>query len=195
MKKSIILFGVSAIIAALVAAFAHIALMPRLIMQNAERVTTSVEEVDEVTLRAPINQIAFSAGLYTADIDISEVGATGPMADMLYANGWLDVSDEPMIFDIPNFGDRYFVIPFTNQRNLNTGYIGTRATGNQGGRYAVVGLGWEGRLPEGVERIEASTPHVNFIFRVYVAGPDDFEAADSLRRQVKLYPLSDLAAD
>jgi hypothetical protein len=53
----------------------------------------------------------------------------------------------------------------------------------------------EGRLPEGVERIEASTPHVNFLFRVYVAGPDDFEAANSLRRQVKLYPLSDLAAD
>lgn len=191
MKRYLILFGISSIIAASVVAFAHIALMPRLIMRNAERATTSVEVVDEVTMRAPINEIGFSASLYTPDIDVSEVGATGPMADMLYAQGWLDVSDEPMIFDVPDFGDRYFVIPFTNQLNLNTGYIGTRTTGNQGGRYAVVGPEWQGQLPEGIERIQASTPHVNFIFRVYVAGPNDFTAADTLRRRVRLYPLSE----
>ena len=37
----------------------------------------------------------------------------------------------------------------------------------------------------------ASTRYVNFILRVFVAGPDDFNAADQLRRQTKLYPLSE----
>ena len=190
--KNTVLFLVAFALAAAVSGFAHIALMPGMIMRNAERVSTAVTEVDGSTLRAPHNQIAFSDGLYTSDQDAADVGATGPMADMLYSPGWLDLRDEPMVFDIPDFGDRYFVIPFTDQRNVNTGYIGTRTTGNQGGLYAIVGPDWEGTIPPGVERIDASTPSVNFFFRIFVAGPKDVEAADEQRRRVRLYPLSAL---
>jgi hypothetical protein len=163
-------------------------------MQRAYRRATSVERVNERTLQAPVNQIAFAFGLYDADTDIGEVGASAPMADMLYAQGWLDVTSEPMIFDVPDFGDRFFNIALTDMQNLNTGYIGTRATGNQGGRYAVTWKEWEGSLPSGVTPVTVSTPRVNFWFRVFVAGPDDLTAADTIRRQVRLYPLSLLGA-
>ena len=53
MKKNILAFGAATMASALVAGVVHIALMPRLIMRNAERVATSVSEVDEVALRAP----------------------------------------------------------------------------------------------------------------------------------------------
>jgi len=194
MKKNLLVFVLTGLISGLVVWAATVALMPRILMERALWRATSVERVNERTLQAPINQIAFAFGLFTADMDVAEVGATVPMADMLYAQGWLDLSREPMIFDIPDFGDRYFTISLTDMWNLNTGYIGTRATGNQGGRYAVTWKGWKGSLPSGVTPVMASTSRVNFWYRVFVAGPDDLTAADSIRRQVRLYPLSQLGA-
>jgi len=195
MKKNILTFVLTGLVSGLVVWAATMALMPRIVMQRSLSRATSVEQVNERTMQAPVNQIAFAFGLYTADMDIGEVGATAPLADMLYAHGWLDLTDEPMIFDIPDFGDRYFVISFTDMWNLNTGYIGTRATGSQGGRYVVMWQGWEGSLPSGLTAIRVSTPQVDFWFRTFVAGPDDLTAADNIRRQVRLYPLSQLGTE
>ena len=194
MKRRILAIVLTGLVSGLIVWAATVALMPRTTMQRAYRRSTSVDRVNERTLQAPVNQIAFAFGLYDADTDIGEVGATAPMADMLYAQGWLDVSQEPMVFDVPDFGDRYFNIAFTDLINLNTGYIGTRATGNQGGRYAVTWRKWEGSLPADVTPVTVSTSQVNFWYRVFVAGPDDLAAADAIRRQVKLYPLSQLGS-
>ncbi len=194
MKKYLLVFILTSLITGLVVCSVTIGLLPRIVMQDAFSRATSVETINERTLQAPVNQIAFAFGPYTADMDIGEVGATGPMADMLYAHGWLDLTNEPMIFEIPNFGDRYFNIAFTDMWNLNTGYIGTRATGKQGGKYAMVWQGWKGSLPSGLTAIRTSTPQVDFWFRTFVAGPDDLTAADNIRRQVRLYPLSQFGA-
>ena len=195
MKKNLFSALVAAILSAVVVGVVHIAVMPLLVTGNALKTGTSVDSPNEMTLQAPINQIAFSAGPYTADMDIGEIGMTGPMADMVYAQGWLDVTDEPMVFDIPDFGDRYFVIPVIDRWNMVNGYIGTRATGSQGGRYAVVREGWQGDIRADIEIITAKTDQVNILFRVFVASEDDFAAADALRRQVRLYPLSMLTSN
>lgn len=195
MKKKIFVFLSASVISAIIVGFLHIAFLPLIITGTALEKSTSVSEIDEVSLLAPINKIAFSQGVYTADIDVGAIGMTGPMADMIYAQGWLDVSDEPMIFDIPDFGDRYFVIPLIDRWNIVNGYIGTRTTGNRGGRYAVVYKDWKGELPAGIKSITASTEEINFVFRVFVADPDDFAAADGLRRQTRLYPLSELITE
>lgn len=190
MKRNLIYAFVAAILSAVVVGMIHISIMPILITGNALKNGTTVDVPNEMTLQAPINQIAFSASPYTADMDVGDVGMTGPMADMIYAQGWLDVSKEPMVFEIPDFGDRYFVIPIIDRWNIVNGYIGTRATGSQGGQYAVVREGWQGDIPAGIETITAKTDEVNLLFRVFVASEEDFAAADTLRRQVQLYPLS-----
>jgi hypothetical protein len=194
MKGNIVIFLTAIVGSAVIVGLLHIAFMPLIITGKALEKSTSVKTVDETTLQAPINQIAFSRQAYTPDIDIGAIGMTAPMADMIYAQGWLDVSEEPMIFEIPDFGDRYFVIPLIDRWNKVNGYIGTRATGSRGGRYAVVYKDWKGNLPVGIETITASTKEINFVLRVFVAGPDDFATADALRRKVKLYPLSSLGA-
>ncbi len=195
MKKDILTSIIAALISAVIVGVVHIGLMPLLVTGKALRAGTSVDVPNEMTLQAPINQIAFSSRPYTADMDVGDIGMTGPMADMIYAQGWLDVSEEPMVFEIPDFGDRYFVIPIIDRWNMVNGYIGTRTTGSQGGQYAVVREGWQGDIPAGIETITAQTDEVNMLFRVFVASEDDFTAADALRRQVKLYPLSTLTAE
>ena len=193
MTKNLLIASLAAIASAIVVGIVHIAIMPWLVTGNAYKTGTSVDSVDELRLQAPVNQIAFSAGPYTAEMDVGDIGMTGPMADQIYAQGWLDISEQPMIFEVPDFGDRYFVIPIIDRWNRVNGYIGTRATGSQGGRYAVVRDGWQGEIPAGIETITGMTDQVNFLFRVFIAGEDDFAAADELRRQTKLYPLSELA--
>jgi hypothetical protein len=145
--------------------------------------------VDEEKMIAPLNQFAHS-GLFTAEKDAGFAGFNFPIADILYSIAWLDVSEEPIIVSVPEMDERYHAICFTDLVNRNTGYIGTRATGGDAGQYAVVPEGWEGELPDGVQRFEVSTPLVNAFLRTFVAGPGDLETADQLRRQVTLTPLS-----
>jgi hypothetical protein len=195
MKTNIIYGLLAAVASAAIVGILHVSFMPFLVTGNALSMGTSVDSPNDMTLQAPVNQISFSAGPYTADMDVGDIGMTGPMADMIYAQGWLDVSEEPMVFDIPDFGDRYFVIPLIDRWNMVNGYIGTRSTGNRGGRYAVVRDGWEGDIPTGIETITAQTDQINLLFRVFVANEDDFAAADALRKQVKLFPLSSLSSE
>ena len=155
MKKNLLLAVMAAIASGIIVGVIHVAIMPWLVTGHAYQTGTSVDSVDEMKLQAPVNQIAFSAGPYTAEMNVADIGMTGPMADQIYAQGWLDIRAEPMIFDVPDFGDRYFVIPIIDRWNMVNGYIGTRATGGQGGRYAIVRDGWQGEIPPASKRLQA----------------------------------------
>ncbi|MBL4758047.1 MAG: DUF1254 domain-containing protein [Rhizobiales bacterium] len=190
MGRFIVVFLVSAVISGFGIGYWRIATMPETILNASMKTATSVSAIDEQTIRAPVNQLAHSAGAYTADMDVAQIGVTAPMADMLYSVIWLDVSDEPMIVSVPDFGDRYYSISFTDIRNLNTGYIGTRVTGNGAGVYAVVSPDWNGELPDGVKRFEINTPKAQAMVRVFMAGADDFEDSDAVRRLITFTPMS-----
>ncbi len=191
MKVKMISFLISTLVGALVVGAVRIALLPSQVIQASLDGFMAAEEVDEVKVIAPVNQFAHS-DLFTAEKDAGHAGFTFPIADILYSIAWVDVSEEPFVISVPKFGERYYAICFTDLVNRNTGYIGTRATGGDAGRYAIVPEGWQGELPDGVERFEVSTPQVNAFIRTFVAGPDDLKAADALRRRIILTPLSQL---
>jgi hypothetical protein len=192
MIRFVLLFLISAVVSGAAVGYWRIAGMPEKILARSMATATAVDAIDEQTIRAPINQLAHSAALYTSEMDVGQLGVTAPMADMLYSIAWVDVSDDPMIVSVPEFADRFYAISFTDLRNLNNGYIGTRVTGGGAGRYALVTSDWKGTLPEGVTRFELNTPQAQALLRVFVAGADDFEAADILRRQITFTPLSKL---
>ena len=192
MKKiNIVLFVSAFAVSALALGWLRIANLPEEIIKRSLDGFKAMETVDEVKVVAPLNQFAHS-DLFTAESDAGFAGFTFPIADILYSIAWLDVSEEPIIISVPEFGERYYAICFTDLLNRNSGYIGTRATGGDKGRYAVVPPGWEGDLPEGVTRLEVSTPQVNAFIRTFVDGPDDLDIADVLRRQITLTPLYQL---
>lgn len=72
---------------------------------------------------------------------------------------------------------------------------GTRTTGNGAGTFAVVGPGWEGELPAGVEEIRSPTALVWVIGRTQTNGKDDYENVHRFQDSLSLRPLSALAAD
>jgi hypothetical protein len=86
-----------------------------------------------------------------------------PNNDTLYAQGFCDVSREPLVISVPAMDkDRYYVIQLWDVNGDTFGYIGSRTTGRGAGHYALVGPNWKGKLPANVKRIDS--PYNNFAF-------------------------------
>jgi hypothetical protein len=117
-----------------------------------------------------------------------------PNNDTIYLRAFLDLRKEPIILVIPPMGDRQYWVPVSDLRhdfdaNLSWDTIGTR-----GGAFALCAPGWQGVLPEGVQRVDMSTPIIWTLPRIAVDGDADLPAAVELQKQFRLVPLSQWGA-
>jgi len=83
-----------------------------------------------------------------------------PNNDTYYSKGWLDLSKEPIVLKIPAIKDRFFAFPIGDFYHDANATLGWWNVGYNGGNYALVAPGWQGILPENVERVDVSTPDV-----------------------------------
>ena len=114
-----------------------------------------------------------------------------PNADTLYTEAWLDVSQEPVIFSIPDMGDRYYIAPMLDGWSEVIDVAGTYTTGGKAQTYAITGPGWSGELPEGVTQVKSPTGMVWVLGRIYSTGtPEDYKAVHALQDQFSVVPLS-----
>src|SRR5690606_19190275 len=56
----------------------------------------------------------------------------------LYSTTFADLRAEPIVISVPPTADRYFVIQLVDMATDNFAYIGTRATGREGGDFVLV---------------------------------------------------------
>ena len=66
---------------------------------------------------------------------------TTPNHDTLYSSAVVDLSAGPATLTVPRFDGRYYSLAFMDAYTNNFAYIGTRATGGEGGFYMIVGPG------------------------------------------------------
>ncbi len=104
----------------------------------------------------------------------------------------LDLRAEPMVLTVPPIEkDRYFSIQLIDAYTFNFAYIGSRATGNDGGSFLVAGPGWKGETPKGVkEVIRSETELVLAAYRTQLFNPDDLDNVKKIQGQYKAEPLS-----
>lgn len=122
--------------------------------------------------------------------------------DTLTTWSFMDLTAEPLVLHVPAMdvapsgnGDRYYVIPFYDPWTNVYYTIGSRTTGNQARDYAVVGPDWQGKLPEGIVRIDSPYNSTWIAARIYCAGGDDVANVHDLQDQFDLRPLSGYGRD
>lgn len=134
----------------------------------------------------PVNQFASLRAFPEANMK----DVVSPNADTLYSQAWLDLSQEPVIFSIPDMGDRYYLYPMLDEWTNVFFSPGTRTTGQGKQTYAITGPYWQGQLPEGMKEIKAPTDIVWVIGRIQTNGPSDYAAVNKLQDQFTLSLLN-----
>ncbi|QNE37842.1 DUF1254 domain-containing protein [Leifsonia shinshuensis] len=118
------------------------------------------------------------------DADFRAVVA--PNFDTLYSSAWLDLSDGPIVLDVPDSGGRYYLLPLLDMWTNAFAVPGKRTTGTAAGRFLIAPPGWDGEVPDGTTRIDAPTAHVWLIGRVQTNGPSDYAAVREFQDGLRL---------
>lgn len=141
---------------------------------------------------APLNQLS----MLTDYIDPMERIVACPNQDVVYGFGIISLDREPVIVQVPDFGDRFWVYQACDQRT--DGFTGLgKMYGTEPGFYMLVGPEWKGDLPKGVKDVFRSPTNIGVIIpRVFMNDtPDDRKKIQPLISQIMAYPLSQFTGE
>lgn len=120
----------------------------------------------------------------------AESGYVSPNLDVVYGFGFADLGAEPVILSAPNSGGRYYMVEICDMYSNAFAYPAGGASGYSGGKFALVGPGWKGTLPDGVKRIDCPTRWVELQPRVNVKSDADLPDARKVLTAITLQGLS-----
>ena len=123
------------------------------------------------------NRIAMLTGYISA----GEHFVTCPNQDVVYGFGFFALDKEPIVFQVPDFGDRFWVYALWDARTEEFSEIG-KQYGTKPGFYMVVGPNWSGNPPVGITAVVRSpTNLVTAATRSFMDDtPEDHEAVQPL---------------
>jgi len=115
-----------------------------------------------------------------------------PNQDVVYGLGFFSLDEEPVVMQVPDFGDRFWVYALYDARTDQFAEIG-KPYKTQPGCYLLVGPTWKGETPAGIAGVlRSSTALANVIPRVFMDDTaQDRQAIQSLINQIVVYPLKD----
>ena len=126
--------------------------------------------------------------LFDPDYDV----VVTPNNDTLYSTTFADLRTEPIVVTVPPTGDRYLVIQLVDMGTDNFAYIGTRATGRDGGNFLLVGPTFKGTLP--AERftrvISCPSQFVALATRTAIDGSQDLDDVIKVQEGMAITPLA-----
>ncbi len=138
--------------------------------------------------KGPHNRIASVGRVFTPD----DTAVQTPNSDTPYSMLAFDLRAEPLVLTVPALEkDRYFSIQFIDAYTFNFGYVGSRTTGNGGGRVLLAGPGWKSETPAGIEHVlRSETAFGLAIYRTQLFEPGDIENVRKLQAAYTVEPLS-----
>ena len=115
-----------------------------------------------------------------------------PNQDVVYGAGFFDLDKEPIIFQVPDFGDRFWVYALYDGRTDEFSQIGKQYK-TMPGFYLMAGPNWKGEIPAGITGLVRSSTSVVFaIPRIFMdETPEDHKAIQPMLDQIDFYPLKE----
>src|SRR4029450_1008599 len=138
--------------------------------------------------KAPWNEIRNIPRVYTP----ADTAIQTPNSDTPYSFAGLDLRAHPVVLPVPVVEkERYFSVQLIDLYTFNFDYIGSRATGNDGGSFLVAGPGWKGGIPKGVKKgFRSETEFVLAVYRTQLFNPGDLDNVKKVQAGYKVQPLS-----
>ncbi|MCS2152356.1 DUF1254 domain-containing protein [Scandinavium goeteborgense] len=137
---------------------------------------------------APMGQLS----MLTDYIKPQETFVTCPNQDVAYGLGFFELDKGPIVIQVPDFHDRFWVYAIYDARTNQVGNIG-KPYGTKPGFYLLVGPDWKGTLPKGFNGvIKSSTNMANMIPRIQMDDtPESRASIQAPIKEVMTYPLSE----
>lgn len=138
--------------------------------------------------KAPWNQIRNFSRVFTPE----DKAVQTPNSDTPYSFLGLDLRAEPLVITVPAVEKkRYFSVQLIDAYTHNFAYIGSRATGNEGGSFLIAGPRWQGETPKSVKKlIRSETEFALAAFRTQLFNPGDLDNVKKVQAGYKVQSLS-----
>jgi hypothetical protein len=99
-------------------------------------------------VEAPLNRLT----MLTDYIDPEERTVACPNQDVVYGIGLLALDQSPVVIQVPDFGDRFWVYQIVDLRADSFVQLG-KMYGTTPGFYLLVGPEWKGEAPKGITQV------------------------------------------
>jgi hypothetical protein len=137
---------------------------------------------------APLNRFAMLTDYITPDQRL----VACPNQDVVYGAGALALDITPVVIQVPDFGDRFWVYQVVDLRTDGVVQLG-KMYGTTPGFYMVVGPEWHGQVPKGISKVFRSPTSTGFVApRIFQDDtPEDKHAIQAVLQRVLMYPLAE----
>lgn len=138
--------------------------------------------------KVPLNQLLHHRSLPVAGTP----HAPGTDVDTLHSSVYLDLSKESLVLEVPQLGDRYWILQLVDAWN-NTPYApGSRRLGGMLTRkFGLLGPDASGAMPFGLVEFQMPTSLAVLSLRIATTGtPEDLAAVRALQDQFRLVPAA-----
>jgi len=138
--------------------------------------------------QAPLNTFA----MLTDYIVPQQRHVACPNQDVVYGAGFTAFDISPVVVQVPDFGDRFWVYQIVDQRTDGFAQIG-KMYGTTHGFYLLAGPDWRDEPPKGITKVFRCSTNTAFVGpRVFQDDTtEDKQAIQAVLRQVVMYPLSE----
>lgn len=136
---------------------------------------------------APLNHLAMLTDYFPPEVRL----VASPNQDVVYGGGLVALDQSPVVIQVPDFGDRFWVYQAVDSRTDGFAQLG-KMYGTQPGFYMLVGPNWSGEIPKGITRVFRSTTNTgNIVPRVFMDDtPEDRAAIQEVLKGIVMYPAA-----
>lgn len=173
-----------------VARDAYLWAWPLVNMHNRRRFFATIKEMEYVGVlaRAPLNRFT----MLTDYIAAEQRSVACPNQDVVYGAGYAALDMSPVVVQVPDFGNRFWVYQIVDLRTDSFTQLG-KMYGTAPGFYLLASPNWQGDVPKGITTVFRCATNTAFVGpRVYQDDTAaDKQAIQGVLQQILMYPLAE----
>jgi hypothetical protein len=137
---------------------------------------------------APLNRIVMLTDYVAPDERI----VACPNQDVAYGGGSIGLEQSPVVIQVPDFGERFWVYQVVDARTDSFVQLG-KMYGTTPGFYLLAGPKWQGDVPTGISKVFRASTNTGFVApRIFMDDTtEDRKEIQPVLRQIMMYPLAE----